>query len=55
MASIFIPMTFVAGVYGMNFQYMPELAIPWAYPVAWLVMLGIAVTMLVYFWRKKWL
>jgi len=55
MASIFIPMTFVAGVYGMNFQYMPELDIPWAYPVAWLVMLGIAVTMLAYFWRKKWL
>jgi len=55
MASIFIPMTFVAGVYGMNFQHMPELAIPWAYPAAWLVMLGIAVTMLVYFWRKKWL
>jgi magnesium transporter len=55
MASIFIPMTFVAGVYGMNFQYMPELALPWAYPIAWLVMLAIAVTMLVYFWRKKWL
>jgi magnesium transporter len=55
MASIFIPMTFVAGVYGMNFQHMPELAMPWAYPIAWLVMLSIAVTMLIYFWRKKWL
>jgi magnesium transporter len=55
MASIFIPMTFVAGVYGMNFQHMPELAIPWAYPLTWLVMLGIAGTMLIYFWRKKWL
>jgi magnesium transporter len=33
MASIFIPLTFLAGIYGMNFQYMPELGIPWAYPV----------------------
>jgi magnesium transporter len=55
MMSIFVPMTFVAGVYGMNFQHMPELALRWAYPAAWLVMLGIAVTMLAYFWRKKWL
>jgi magnesium transporter len=55
MASIFIPMTWLAGVYGMNFHQMPELAIPWAYPVTWLVMLGIAVTMLAYFWHKKWL
>jgi magnesium transporter len=54
-SSIFIPLTFVAGVYGMNFQHMPELAIPWAYPLTWLVMLGIAGTMLIYFWRKKWL
>jgi magnesium transporter len=54
-ASIFIPMTFVAGVYGMNFQHMPELAVPWAYPVTWAVMVGIGVTMLVYFWRKNWL
>lgn len=55
MASIFIPMTFVAGVYGMNFQHMPELAVPWAYPLTWGVMLAIACTMLIYFWRKKWL
>jgi len=55
MASIFIPMTFVAGVYGMNFRHMPELEVWWAYPAAWAVMLGMATTMLVYFWRKKWL
>jgi magnesium transporter len=55
MASVFIPMTFVAGVYGMNFRYMPELSVWWAYPAAWLVMLTIAGTMLFYFWRKKWL
>jgi magnesium transporter len=54
-ASIFIPMTFVAGVYGMNFQNMPELATPWAYPVTWAVMLGIGLVMLAYFWRKNWL
>jgi len=54
-ASIFIPMTFVAGVYGMNFQHMPELAIRWAYPVTWSVMLGMGGALLVYFWRKNWL
>lgn len=54
-ASVFIPMTFVAGVYGMNFQHMPELDVPWAYPLAWMVMLGIGATMLAYFWRNNWL
>jgi magnesium transporter len=54
-ASIFIPLTFVAGVYGMNFAYMPELAWRWAYPVLWLVMLGVGVAMLSYFRRKRWL
>jgi len=55
MASIFIPMTFVAGVYGMNFRHMPELDVPWAYPATWGVMLAMAAAMLYYFWRKKWL
>ena len=54
-ATIFIPITFVAGVYGMNFQNMPELARPWGYPAALGVMLIIAVGMLVYFRRKRWL
>jgi magnesium transporter len=54
-ASIFIPMTFVAGVYGMNFEHMPELAVPWAYPITWAIMVGIGLSMLVYFWRKNWL
>jgi len=54
-ASIFIPMTFVAGVYGMNFRNMPELEMAWAYPVTWAVMVGIGLTMLAYFWRKGWL
>jgi magnesium transporter len=54
-ASIFIPMTFVAGVYGMNFDRMPELTHPWGYPLAWAVMIGIGLTMLLYFRKKRWL
>ena len=54
-ASIFIPLTFVAGIYGMNFEYMPELAWRWAYPIVWLVMLCGALGMLMYFRRKGWL
>jgi len=54
-ATIFIPLTLVAGIYGMNFQYMPELGWRWGYPIVWLVMLVIGAVMLVYFRRKKWL
>ena len=54
-ATIFIPLTFVAGVYGMNFKHMPELKWPWSYAVIWAVMLTIAGAMLVYFRRKRWL
>ena len=54
-ATIFIPLTFIAGIYGMNFKHMPELDWPWAYPVLWLLLIGIFVTMLLYFRRKKWL
>jgi magnesium transporter len=54
-ATVFIPLTFVAGVYGMNFQHMPELAWPWAYPLLWAVMIVIAAAMVVYFRRKRWL
>jgi magnesium transporter len=54
-ATIFIPLTLIAGVYGMNFRYMPELEWPWAYPLVWLVMILIGLLMLVYFRRKKWL
>jgi magnesium transporter len=54
-ASIFIPLTFIAGVYGMNFQWMPELRWQWAYPSVWLVMALVTLTMLAYFRRKKWL
>lgn len=54
-STIFIPLTFIVGVYGMNFRYMPELYIKWAYPLLWLIMIGISVTMIIYFKRKKWL
>ena len=54
-ATIFIPLTFIAGVYGMNFQYMPELHWLWGYPFALAVMLIVALGMLTYFRRKKWL
>ncbi len=54
-ATIFIPLTFIAGIYGMNFQYMPELGIPWAYPAVWVVIVVIALFMFAYFRRKRWL
>jgi len=54
-ASIFIPLTFMAGVYGMNFKFMPELEWRWAYPALWIVMASVAAILLVYFKRKKWL
>jgi magnesium transporter len=54
-ATIFIPMTFFVGVYGMNFRFMPELGWPWAYPVLWLFMIALGVSMVAYFRKKKWL
>jgi magnesium transporter len=54
-ATIFMPLTFLAGVYGMNFKHMPELEWHWGYPAAWLVMVLIAILMLFIFRRKKWL
>ena len=54
-ATIFIPLTFLVGVYGMNFKFMPELGWKWSYPVVWLVMLGVAKFMVDFFRRKKWL
>jgi magnesium transporter len=53
-AALFIPLTFVAGIYGMNFRYMPELGWHWGYPMILIVMASIAAGMLTYFRRKKW-
>ena len=54
-ATIFIPLTFVAGVYGMNFEFMPELKWKYGYAAVWAVMLTIGIIMVVHFKRKKWL
>ena len=60
-ASIFIPLTFIAGIYGMNFNSeasffnMPELNWEWGYVMVWAVMISVVAIMLIYFKRKKWL
>ncbi len=54
-ATLFIPITALAGIYGMNFKYMPELDLHWTYPLVWFIMLCSVGMMLVYFRRKKWL
>jgi magnesium transporter len=54
-ATIFIPLTFIAGVYGMNFEYMPELAWRWAYPAVWVIMIGLGVGLAFFFKKKNWL
>jgi magnesium transporter len=54
MASIFIPLTFLAGIYGMNFERMPELSVAWAYPALLGVMAFVAGLMAWYFRRRGW-
>ncbi|RNI11442.1 magnesium/cobalt transporter CorA [Methanohalophilus portucalensis] len=54
-ATIFIPLTFIAGIYGMNFEYMPELKWEWGYPAVMIFMATISVIMLYYFKKKTWL
>ena len=53
--TIFIPLTFIAGIYGMNFKYMPELNWEFGYPLIWLIMLIITGIMLMVFKKKDWL
>ncbi|MFH1148608.1 MAG: magnesium/cobalt transporter CorA [Pseudomonadota bacterium] len=54
-ATIFMPLTFIAGVYGMNFQHMPELASVWGYPAVLALMAAVALIMIVFFRRRHWL
>jgi len=54
-ATIFIPLTFVTGIYGMNFEYMPELRYPFGYFIVWAVMIGVVLVMLAYFRKRQWI
>jgi magnesium transporter len=54
-ATVFMPLTFLAGVYGMNFEHMPELKWRYGYVLIWGVMIVIALAMLAYFRRRKWI
>ncbi len=54
-ATIFIPLTFIAGIYGMNFEYMPELKFHWSYHIVWGVIVIVGITMMIFFRRKRWL
>jgi magnesium transporter len=51
----FLPLTFVVGVYGMNFKYMPELESRLGYPLVWLLMVGIILVIFFWFRRKRWI
>jgi magnesium transporter len=53
-STIFIPLTFIVGLYGMNFKYMPELESPWGYPLVIALMVVVAIVMLTYFKKKRW-
>jgi magnesium transporter len=53
-STFFIPLTFIVGLYGMNFKYMPELQWIYGYPLVWIIMIIISFVMFIYFRRKKW-
>lgn len=53
-STLFIPLTFIVGVYGMNFRYMPELEWKWGYGITWIVMIVISCCMVCFFKKKKW-
>jgi magnesium transporter len=54
-STIFIPLTFIVGVYGMNFVHMPEIEYRWSYPILWGIMILVAGAMMVFFRRKRWI
>jgi magnesium transporter len=53
-STLFMPITFIVGVYGMNFRYMPELNWRWGYPSTWILMLSIEAALVFFFWRRGW-
>jgi magnesium transporter len=54
-SAVMLPLTFIAGVYGMNFDNMPELHSRYGYYGAWILMIAVAVAMLWFFWRRGWI
>ncbi len=54
-ATIFIPLTFITSIFGMNFEFMPELHWRWSYPLVWLIMIGVTTGLLIYFKRNDWI
>ncbi len=54
-ATIFVPLTFLAGVYGMNFHYLPELSWKWSYPAFWVISITLTIVMVLFFRRRKYL
>ena len=54
MSFIFIPLTFLVGVYGMNFKHMPELDWEYSYPTVWALMIFTAFSMIVYLKKTRW-
>jgi magnesium transporter len=55
MSTIFIPLTFFSGLYGMNFDFMPELHWRWSYPALWIIMVTVSTVLLIYFRRRGWI
>lgn len=54
-STIFLPLTFIAGIYGMNFKWMPELEFKWGYPIVWFLFFVGAATMFWLFRKKRWI